>query len=135
MSCELEYNKTRKIQTRKFCAVHQKSGSSKTRWASVTFDACDFHSKLLNYLLVKNVLAAVKTGLRAPIFLNHRNFETERYTSERHKIKSLDLQDIYEFDSSFFVVTRFVTKLREFKKIGARCSFLTAVKTLSLIHI
>ena len=58
---------------------------------------------------------AVKKVLRAPIFLNFRSFETERYTSEKHGIKSLDLQEIYEFDLSFFIVSRFVRKLRKFK--------------------
>ena len=60
---------------------------------------------------------AVNKVLRAPNFLRLRNFETERYT---HEIKSFDLQEIYEFDFGFFVVSRFVLKLRKFKKIGAR---------------
>ena len=65
---------------------------------------------------------AVKKVLRAPIFLNLRIFGTERFTgtSEKHEIKSLYLQEIYEFDFSFFVASRFVPKLRKFKKIGAR---------------
>ena len=58
-------------------------------------------------------------------FLLLRNFETESFTSKKHEINSLDLQKIYEFDSSFFVVSRFVPKLR-FEKIGARNTFLTA---------
>jgi len=45
------------------------------------------------------------------------------YTSEKHEIKSLDLQEIYEFDFSSFVVSRFVPELRKFKKIGARSIF------------
>jgi len=60
------------------------------------------------------------------IFLNLRNFGTDRYTSEKYEIKSLDLQEIDEFDFSFFVVSRFVPKLRKFKKIGAYNTFLTA---------
>jgi len=63
---------------------------------------------------------AVNKVLRGPNFLHVRNFETERYTQEKHEIKSFDLQEIYEFDLSFFVVSRFVPKLRKFKKIGAR---------------
>ena len=58
--------------------------------------------------------------LRAPIFLHLRNFESERYTQEKQQIKSFDIQEIYEFDFSFFVVSRFVPKLPKFKKIGAR---------------
>jgi len=63
---------------------------------------------------------SVNKVLRAPIFLHLRNFETERYTQEKHQIKSFDLKEIYEFDFSFFAVSRFVPKLRKFKKIGAR---------------
>jgi len=67
------------------------------------------------------VVPSVNKVLRAPIFLHPRNFETERYTQEKHQIKSFDLQEIYEFDFSFFfVVSRFVPNLRKFKKIGAR---------------
>jgi len=66
------------------------------------------------------MVPSVNKVLRAPIFLHPRNFETERYTQEKHQIKSFDLQEIYEFDFSFFVVPRFVPKLRKFKKIGAR---------------
>ena len=66
------------------------------------------------------IVPSVNKVLRAPIFLHLRNFETERYTQEKHQIKSFDLQETYEFDFSFFVVSRFVPKLREFKKIGAR---------------
>ena len=40
-------------------------------------------------------------------------------------MKSFDFQEIYEFDFSFFVVSRFVPKLRNFKKIGARNTFMT----------
>ena len=43
-----------------------------------------------------------KKELTAPIFLNLRNFETEGDTSEKHEMKSLDLQDIYQFDLFFF---------------------------------
>jgi len=60
------------------------------------------------------VLAVKKVLLRAPIFLHIRNFEMERYASEKHEIKSLELQEIYEFDFSFFVVSHFVLKLRKF---------------------
>jgi len=63
---------------------------------------------------------SVNKVLRAPICLHLRNFETERYTQEKHQIKSFDLKEIYEFDVSFFVVSRFVPKLRKIKKIGAR---------------
>jgi len=66
------------------------------------------------------LVPSVNKVLRAPIFLYLRNFETERYTQEKQQIKSFDLQEIYEFDFSFFVVSRFVPKLRKFKKIGAR---------------
>ena len=34
-------------------------------------------------------------------FLNLRNFETDRDTSEKHEIKLLDLQEIYQFDRAF----------------------------------
>jgi len=60
------------------------------------------------------VVLAVKKVLRAPIFLHLHNFETERYMSEKHGIKSGDLQEIYEFNLRFFVVSRFVPKLRKF---------------------
>jgi len=68
---------------------------------------------------------AVKKVLRTPIFLHLPNFETERYTQEKHEIKSFDLQEIYDFDFSFFVVSHFVPKLRKFQKIGARNTYLT----------
>jgi len=60
---------------------------------------------------------AVNKVLRAPIFLHLRNFETERYTQEKHQIKSFDLREICDFDFSFFVVSRFVSELRKFKKL------------------
>ena len=66
------------------------------------------------------MVPSVNKVLRAPFFLHLRNFETERYTQEKHQIKSFDLQEIYEFYLSFFVLSRFVPKLRKFKKIGAR---------------
>jgi len=59
------------------------------------------------------VVLAVKT---APFCLNLRNFETERDTSDKHGIKSLDLQDLYQYDPCCFVVSRFVPKLRRLKK-------------------
>jgi len=62
------------------------------------------------------LVVAVNNVLRAPICLHLRNFETERYTKEKHEIKSFDLQEIYEFGFSFFVVSRFVPKLRKSKK-------------------
>jgi len=58
------------------------------------------------------IVLAVKV-LRAPIFLHLGNFETERYMYE---MKSLYLQETYEFDSNFFVVSCFVPKLRKFQK-------------------
>jgi len=48
-------------------------------------------------------------------FLNLRNFETEGNTSEKHQVKSLDLQEIYQFDISFFVVSCFIPMLPRFK--------------------
>jgi len=63
------------------------------------------------------------------MFLNVRNFETERDTSEEHGIKSLDLQEIYQFDLPIFVVSRFVQKLPRFRKLGAVNTFLTASVT------
>ena len=59
---------------------------------------------------------SVNYVLRAPIFLNFCNFGTKRDTQEKHEIKSFDLQEIYEFDLSFIVVSRFVPKLRRFGK-------------------
>jgi len=73
----------------------------------------------------KGVVPAVNKVLRAPIFLHLRNFETERYTQKKHEIKSFNLQENYDFNSSFFVVSHFVPKLREFQKIGARNTYLT----------
>jgi len=70
--------------------------------------------------MIRHAVPSVNKVLRAPIFSHLRNFETERYTQEKHQIKSFDLKEIYEFDCSFFVVSRFVPKLRKFKKIGAR---------------
>jgi len=75
---------------------------------------------------------AVKREITAPIFLNLQNFETERDRSEKHEIKSLDLQEISQFDLCFIVVSSFVAKLREFKKIGTVNTFLTA-STLRLL--
>jgi len=56
-------------------------------------------------------------------FLNLRKIETERDTSEKH---ALDLQEIYQFNLSFFVVSPLVPKLPRIKKIGAVNTFLTA---------
>ena len=72
---------------------------------------------------------AVNNVLCAPIFLHLRNFEAERYTQEKHEIKSFDLQESYDFDFSFFVVSHFVPMLRKFQKIGARNTYLTMVPT------
>jgi len=55
--------------------------------------------------------------LTAPIFSNLRNFERERDTLEKHDMKSLDLQKIYQFDLGYFVVSRFVPKFRRFEKL------------------
>ena len=52
----------------------------------------------------------------ALLFLYLRYFETDRYTQEKHEITSFELQEIYEFNFSFFVVSRFVPKLRKFLK-------------------
>jgi len=41
-------------------------------------------------------------------------------------MKSLDLYEIYQFDSIFFVVSRFVTKLQMFEKVRAINTFETA---------
>ena len=49
----------------------------------------------------------------------------KRYV-KNHGSKSLDLQEIYEINLSFFVVFLFVSKLRRFKQIGAVNTFLTA---------
>jgi len=67
--------------------------------------------------MISDVLA-VKRVFTAPIYLNLRYFETERNTSEKLEIKSLDLHEIYRFDLSF-VVSRFVPNLRRFKIVGA----------------
>jgi len=37
------------------------------------------------------------------MFLNIRNFETEGDAAEKHDIKSLDLQEICQFDLAFFL--------------------------------
>jgi len=78
------------------------------------------HGNLTKVRLTK--VLAVNKVLRAPFFM--RNFETEKYTSEKHEIKSFDLQGNHEFGFSFFVVSRFVPKLRKFEKMGARNTFL-----------
>ena len=71
-------------------------------------------------------------------FLNLRNFETERErererereTSEKHEIKSLDLQEMYQFHLSCPVASRFVPNLPRFEKIGAVNTFFTASTTI-----
>jgi len=50
-------------------------------------------------------------SIERSIFFNVHNFKTERDTSEKHEIKSLDLREIYHFNLSFLVVSRFVSKL------------------------
>jgi len=62
--------------------------------------------------------------------LSPRNFETERYTAEKHEIKSLDLQEIYLFDLGFVVVSHFVPKSRRFKTIGTVDTFLECLYPL-----
>jgi len=59
---------------------------------------------------------AVNKVLRAPFFFCTSVTLKRRYTQEKHEMKSFDLQEIYEFDFSFFVVSRFVPKFRKFKK-------------------
>ena len=49
------------------------------------------------------VVLAVKKVLTAQTFVNLPNFETERDTSEKHEIKLLNLQEIYQFDLIFFL--------------------------------
>jgi len=71
-------------------------------------------------------LLAVKKVSPLLLLKNFRNFGTERVTSGKSEIKSQDLQEIYQFDSSFFVVSRFVPELPRFTKIGAVNTFLTA---------
>jgi len=46
-------------------------------------------------------------------FLQLRNSETERDTSEKHESKSLDLQNILQFDDSFFCSISFRSKVTE----------------------
>jgi len=58
-----------------------------------------------------------KKALTAPIFVNIRNFETQRDATKQHEIKSLDFQEIYQFDLSFFVVSLFVPKYRSLFKL------------------
>jgi len=64
--------------------------------------------------------------LTAPIFSNSRNFETEGDTPEKHGIKSLDPEEIYQFDSSFLVVSPSVSYIQAFEKIRAVNTFETA---------
>ena len=59
---------------------------------------------------------AVSKVLIAPFFSILRNFETGRDASEKQKTKSLDLQEIYEFDLRVFVVSPTVLKLQSFFK-------------------
>jgi len=59
-----------------------------------------------------NLVLTVSKVLIAPIFSNHRNFETERGKSDTLEIKSLDL---FQFDRSVIVVTLFVPQLRRLK--------------------
>jgi len=49
-------------------------------------------------------------------FLHLRNFETERYTQEKHEIKSFDLQEIYEFNLLAFCGISLRSKVTEVKK-------------------
>jgi len=51
----------------------------------------------------------------ASFFSNQRNFESERDTSDVQGIKALDLQEIYKFDLSGFIVTPSVKKLQRFE--------------------
>jgi len=59
---------------------------------------------------------SVNYVLRAPIFLNFRNFGTRRDTQEKHKIKSFDPQEIYEFDLCFFCRISLRSKVTEVSK-------------------
>ena len=58
--------------------------------------------------------------MRAPIFLHLRNFETERYTQEKHQIKSFNHQEIYEFDFTFLSYLASFQSYGSLKKIEAR---------------
>ena len=72
-------------------------------------------------------VSAVKKVLTAPMFLNLRNFWTERDTSEKLEMKSLDLKETYQLDLSFFVV--YIVSFQSYrglKKNGYVNTFLTA---------
>jgi len=71
------------------------------------------------------VLAVKK--VTAPIFFNLRTCETEKDTSEKHEKKSLDRQEVHQFDLSLFDVSCIRDrKLRMFKINRAVNTFLTA---------
>jgi len=57
--------------------------------------------------------------LIAPIFSNHRGFETNTDRSDMLGIKSLDFQDIRQSDSSFVVVSLSFPKLQKSEIVGA----------------
>jgi len=59
------------------------------------------------------------------IFLHLRELETERYTQEKHEIKSFDLQEIYEFNFSFLWYLASFQSYGSLKKIGARNTYFT----------
>jgi len=72
-------------------------------------------SWLYFYIMIIDVLAVLKV-LIAQFFSILRNFETGRDSFEKHRTKSLDLQEIYEFDPRVFVVSPTVLKLQSFFK-------------------
>jgi len=79
------------------------------------------------------VVLTVKKVVRAPIFLHLlRNFEMERYTEEKHEIKSaLDLQEIYEFDLQLFCcISFFFQSYGSFKKLERAIHFLLLIPSL-----
>jgi len=75
----------------------------------------------LTYLVL-----SVSKVLIAPIFPNNRNCETERDPSDMLRIKSPHLQEICQFDLSFFVVSLSLPKLRRFEIDGAIITLETA---------
>ena len=87
-----------------------------TAQSKYTMESSGLYHQSIKYCALQFFCTSVTLNMRLLVSC----FETERYTQEKHQIKSFDLQEIYEFDFSFFVVSRFVPKLRKFKKIGAR---------------
>jgi len=80
-------------------------------------------------------VVSLKSIDTASFFSSPRKFGTERDTSDKHGIKLLNLREIYQFDFSFLVVFRSVSKLQRFEKVGAIITFETSTRYIQRLSI